>query len=262
MIIVAAILAVIAVVLLFTARSHGKKALDIGSVETSTAKDLISLAEDVAKEIGAGSFSQQVELKGVAESGQSLKSEMTAEPCVWYRSVVTREYEENYTERDSDGKTTTRTRRGSEIVSSNERSIAFALRDASGSITVDPDGASIDSVKVLSRFENGELGTGFSIGSFRFSVGVPGRGRRTLGYKMEEFILPLGKDLYVLGEARDESGKLKVGKPSKKGARFIISTKSEEELLKAAKGGQKGLNIAAIALGIGAIAMAVFSFFK
>ncbi len=254
-------LAGIAVILFFVGRGQNKKAYDMKSVQTSTAAELARSAADVSKEIGVGSFSQQAEVKGTAECASPLKSEMNGSDCVWYRSTVTREYEESYTERDSEGHTKTGTRRGSETVSSNERSVPFQLRDESGTITIDPEGASIDGERIVSQFEQGDRGPSLSFGNFRLNLGALGSGRRTIGYKLEEWAITLGKRLYVLGEARDDENRLRIGKPAKKGERFIISVKSEEDLTKSAESGAKIMSIVAIVLGVGAIVSAVVILF-
>lgn len=246
-------LAAIALILFFSGRSQGKKALDIASTETATAAGMAQEAADVAREIGAGSFTKVAEVKGTVECGSPLKAEMSGVACVWYRSTVVREYEESYTERDSDGRTKSGTRRGSETVSTNERRTRFMVRDATGATEVDPEGGPIDGERVLSKFEQGEVGPALSIGGFRLSLGAIGGGRRTLGYKLEEWALPLGARVYVLGEARDEGGALRIAKPSAKGGRFIITMKSEEQLLSSAKTGSKVLNIIAAVLATGSI---------
>jgi len=246
-------LAVVALILFLSGRSQGKKAFDIASTETSSAAGLAQEAADVAKEIGAGSFTKVAEVKGTVECESPLKAEMSGVACVWYRSTVVREYEESYTERDSDGRTKSGTRRGSETVSTNERRIRFMVRDATSATEVDPDGGSIDGERVLSKFEQGEVGPALSIGGFRLSLGAIGGGRRTIGYKIEEWALPLGARVYVLGEAKDEGGTLRIAKPAAKGGRFIITMKSEEQLLSSAKTGSKVLNIIASALAAGAI---------
>lgn len=247
-------LATVAVVLFFVGKGQGKKALDIASTETSTAAGLAREAGEVAAEIGPGSFTKIAELKGTIASEAPLKAEMSGSACVWYRSTVTREYEESYTERDSDGKTRSGTRRGSETVSSNERRISFMVRDETGSVEVDPEGASLDGVQVLSRFEQGDVGPAIAIGGFRLSLGALTGGRRTIGYKLEERALLLGTRIYVLGEARDDGGRLRVSKPAAKGGRFIISSKSEEQLLASAKTGSRTLNIlSALFLAGGAV---------
>ncbi len=250
-------LAALAVVFFLIGRSQGNKALDIASTETITAAGLATEASDVAKEIGAGSYTKVAEVKGIVECTNPLSSEMSGTQCAWYRSTVVREYEETYTERDSDGKSRTATRRGSETVSTNERRTAFLVRDESGATEVDPEGAPIDGERVLSQFEQGDRGSSISIGGFRVSIGALGAGRRTIGYKLEEWALPLGARVYVLGEAKDDGGRLRIAKPSAKGGRFIVSMKSEEQLLKSAKTGSNVLRILAIVSAVAAAVLLV-----
>ena len=236
-------LVAVSVILFFIGRSQGRKALDIASTETSTAASLALGASDVAGEIGAGSFTKVAEVKGTVECASPLTSEMSGTACAWYRSTVVREYEESYTERDSDGKTRSGTRRGSETVSSNERRVPFLVRDETGATEVDPEGAPVDGQRVLSKFEQGDRGSAISIGAFRMSIGAMGSGRRTIGYKLEEWALPVGARVYVLGEARVDGGRLRVAKPAAKGGRFIISVKSEDQLLGSAKTGSRVMTV-------------------
>jgi len=235
-------LVAIAVILYFIGKSQSKKAFDIASIQTSSSGDLQQLAADISKEIGGGAFRQQAEVKGIAECATPLKSEQAGIDCVWYRTTITREYEESYTERDSNGKSTTRTRRGSEQVSNNERHTVFELRDESGTIAIDPAEAKLDGEKLLSRFEQGQGGAALSFGGITLNFGMIG-GRRTLGYKIEEWGIPVGKRLYILGEASDSRGKVHIAKPEAKGGRYLISVKSEEQLLKSAKTGSRVLMI-------------------
>ncbi len=250
-------LVAVSVILFFMGRSQGNKALDIQSAETSTAAGLATEASDVAKEIGPGSFTKVAELKGTVDCGSPLKSEMSGTECVWYRSTVTREYEESYTERDSDGKTRTGTRRGSENVSTNERRTPFMVRDETGVVEVEPEGAPVEGVKVLSKFEPGDRGSTLSIGGFRVSLGAIGGGRRTIGYRLEELALPVGVLVYVLGEARDDGGRLRVAKPAAKGGRFIITVKSEEQLVKSAKTGSRVMTVISAVCVVAAVVLFV-----
>lgn len=250
----------LAVLLAFLAKKQGGKAYAMQLTETVAAAELARQADEIVKEIGGGSFSKPAELKGTVECAAPLTAEMSGSPCVWYRSVVTRDYEESYAERDADGKTRTGTRRGSEQLSSNERRVAFYLRDESGATLVEPEGASIDGERVLSRYEQNFSGPSIQLGAFRLKIGPLGGGRRTLGFKLEEWALPVGARVYVLGEARDDEGRLRVAKPGTKSLPFIISRRSEEELVKAAKGGSLALTIAAAVVALGAVAVAVLGF--
>jgi len=252
-------LVAVSVVLFLIGRSQGNKALDIQSTETSTAAGLATEASDVAREIGAGSFTKVTEIKGLVECPSPLTSEMSGTACVWYRSTVTREYEESYTERDSDGKTRSGTRRGTETVSKNERRTPFLVRDETGAVEVEPDGAPVEGVKVLSKFEQGDRGSTLSIGSFRLSLGAIGGGRRTIGYKLEELALPVGARVYVLGEARDDGGRLRVARPAAKGGRFIITVKSEEQLVESARTGSRVTTVISAVCAVAAIVLFVLA---
>ena len=72
-----------------------------------------------------------------------------------------------------------------------------------------------------------------SIGGFTLSLGnmTFGNSRRLLGYRIKESILPVGGDIYALGEVRDGTDGLTLNDPSDKEKPFLLSVKSEEELL-------------------------------
>jgi hypothetical protein len=236
---------------LLIAASSQKKRLDLMSTtETATAAELRSLAESVASEIGAGSFNQMVEVKGVIRCDQPLQAELTGAPCVHYSMQVIREYEETYWETDSNRNQVRRQRRASETVAQNTRSCPFEVEDATGRVGVDPTGASIIAEKVCDRFEAGEPRSGsLSIGGWRLDLGfaLTDGGRRTLGYRYEEKIVPIGKPIYVVGEATDTGGQIVVRKPAtaarggKPAAGFLVSIKSEEQLTHAARRNAKWL---------------------
>jgi hypothetical protein len=217
----------------------------MASVETSSSAEIEALAKSVAGEIGGGSFNETVEVKGVIECEQPLIAELSETPCVYYTMHVTREYEESYWETDQKGNRSQRTRRGSERVASNTRSLPFYVRDSSGRIRVEPEGAKFVDEKVLSRFESaGAVGR---IGTFELSglaaVGVGSR--RTIGYRFEESAIAVEREIYVLGEAADSEGRLRIQKPATKRTAFVISLKSEEQLAQRSRRVIGGLRIGA-----------------
>ena len=263
-IIIGAVLLLASAGLYLGSRTQQRKLYQIQSTATTTFAELTSLATAVAKEIGAGSFNQIAEVKGTVECAAPLTSELSQTPCVYYSMSVTREYEETYWENDDKGNRVQRTRRGSESVASNTRSVSFQVRDSTGAVTVDPDGASFVDEKVFSEFRPGEaMGGGLRFGSYTFSpagIRALAGGRRTIGYRFEEKAIPLGRPIYVLGEAVDSGGRLRVQKPDQKGARFIVSLKSEEQLVKGARSATTGLRVGAIValvLGVAGVVLGV-----
>ncbi len=232
-IIIGLVLAGIGILLLFLKGKSQDKLLEVKSTQTSSAIDLSELHQAVASEIGPGAFARPAEIKGMCESDNPLTGELSDQPCLWYSMQVEELYQETYTETDSEGRTVTRTRNGSNVVASNTRSIPFAVRDETGTVLIYPDGAQIEGRKVVDRHEpaGGELGT-ISFGKFSMAIN-PGNGRRITGYHYVEHILPVGERLYVLGEASDrDDGKLAFRASLEKGKPFIVSVRSEEEIAK------------------------------
>jgi hypothetical protein len=256
--VLAIVLAVGAVTLLVIGGVQRSKARYLRSAEVTKAGDLAVSSRDVAGEIGSGSFSRLCAVTGTVECASPLTSELGAAACVYYRSIVTREYEETIEERESGGRRSARTRRGSEVVSRNERSCPFILRDETGSVEVDPSGAKLGGEKIVSRFEPAGVGS-LVVGSLKLDLGalVGLGGRRTVGYRIEEWAIPLGKRLYVVGEASDAGGSLRLRRPADKRKRFIVSIKDRESLLQAARGVSLGMATGGAILLAGAAILGV-----
>jgi len=260
MIIIGVVLLAIGVGLVFGKRSQKDKVLEIKATRTSPAAELNELAASVRESLGQpGGFCQVAEVKGQVKCEPPLVSEMGKQPCAYYSCQVTRRYEETYWETDSNTRQRVqKTRSGEETVSSNSQRTPFYIEDATGRVKVNPEGITPDTIKTVDRFEPGEPPAGGEIrfGSFTLSLGLGAvaAGRRTLGYHFEEHVLPVNRPAYVLGEASDTTGEVVIGKPKEKGRKFIISLKSEDELIRSAESAAKGFYWAALIVGgLGAI---------
>lgn len=249
------ILIVIGIVLFFVQKNYSTKLQSIRLATSSTIAELQQLASEIAVEIGGGNLREYVKVRGTVRSDRPLISELKQEPCVYYSMRVVREYDEQYTTRDNEGKSRTETRRGSETISSNSQSIPFTLQDRSGELIVNPDGGDIDTVQVLNEFRNENSGSSISFGGFSLSITSGfGNGRRTIGYRYTESILPCDREVLVIGTAADEGGNVTLRKPIQSDKKFIISLKSEEELAKSTANAAKGFFYGMVAcLAIGAI---------
>ena len=245
--------------LFYASRNVQKRLEAMAGVETSQIADLQKLYTEVTKEIGNGSFDQVAEIKGLISCDQPLTSEITQKPCAYYTMRVIREWEEGYSEYNSQAQEHERkTRRGSEVMSQNTQMIPFWVRDQTGQISVNPAGAEIEAVQIIDEFrpEGPQTqGGAVTLGSFSCHFGMPHMSgdRQTLGYRFQESILALERNVYVLGVASDSSGELTLQSPREKGQRFIISLRSEEELTASSRSRMKWLRIGAIvcvALGL------------
>jgi len=259
--VLAIVLAAAAAGLFIASRVMAAKVALMRLTETSKAAVIQAEVKAVADEIGAGSYAKLVEVKGLVRCDAPLAAEFSLTPCVYYETEVVREYEESYVESGGSGKGGTGVRRGSERLSSSSRGCPFAIDDGSSGIAVDPTGAEFHPETSVSRFEPGEGER--TIGSYVLrAVAAGGGGRRTIGYRFTERCVPVERQVYVLGEATDAGGSLHIGKVRGRGKRFIVSVKSEEELVRSARLGKIWLAVGAAVSLAGGIFLAALELFR
>jgi hypothetical protein len=174
------------------------------ATETSTAADIAGK--------GAGTL---VELKGALRCQAPLTSEFAQQACIYYRAMTEREYEE--VTRDSEGRT--KTERRYQTMQDNTRHAPCVLEDATGAVSLSFEGATVEAVEVVKRYEAGS-GVGL-IGSL---LNVSGS---TLGYRYTEWLLAPDATAYVLGTVQADGS---IGAAKKNP--FVISHKSEEQRVK------------------------------
>jgi len=261
MLILSIVLAAAALGLFIVGRVMASKVALMRGTETTKAAVIAAEVTAVGAEIGAGSYAKLVEVRGTARCDAPLTAEFSGTACVHYETTVVREYEESYVETDSGGNSRTGTRRGSETLSSSSRSCPFFVDDGSGRIEVDPTGAEFHLETTVSRFEPGEGER--TIGSYILRATLAGGGgRRTIGYRFTERCFPVDRPAYVLGEATDAGGTLRICKGTGRGKRFIVSLKSEEELIHSARLGALWLTIGAAVSLAGGLALAALALFR
>ncbi|NJK34300.1 MAG: hypothetical protein HC919_04735 [Oscillatoriales cyanobacterium SM2_2_1] len=168
-----------------------------------------------------------------------------------------RVYEELVVKMDENGNRLEELERREECVAGNTRMIPFQLDDGTGVLNVDPEGSDIETVQVMGEFrEHHDNGSFIELGvtSGQPNVTNSPQSGKTLGYRYEEYIVPLGRDLLVLGTAVDRGEKVTVRKPTEPGKKFLITFQDEEVLtesmLKTLRGAKWGM---AICLGAGAL---------
>ncbi len=249
-IIAGVVLLALAGILLFVRKRSQGHLLEIKFMQSTPVDEIIETHRSIADELGPGGFSQLVETKGVVVCDAPVTGELSGQPCAYYTMQIEERYEETYWEEDAEGRRIERTRSGNQTVASNTVSGQFAVQDGAGRIRINPDGAKLDLQQSVNRFEPMMGGSTLSFGSFSMDFTptmMPGR--RILGYHYSESILPIGRNLYVVGQARDTSGELLITRPEDKTKPFIVSLKSEEEITGGIESKAKWLFIGAIASG-------------
>lgn len=257
-IIIGAVCIIIAIVLFIFRGKAQNQVLEMKYLKTSKAGELKELHDTLTKEVGPDGIKQLVEVKGTSRLMEPLVSEITKSECIGYSFTITENYDEEYEERDNEGRIVRRTRMGTNTVASNSRYNNFLLADETGEIIIDPNGAEIDMTNSADRYEPYSSGAGFiQFGAFSLNIGIHPQ-RRITGYNIRESILPANKNLYIVGEMQGHNNAPIIRKPADRSKPFIISQKSEEETIKQKESSATILLVIGIILGIAGLGLSAF----
>lgn len=269
------VLLAVAALLFFLSRRSATKVHYVKATETSKIGSIDKLVSEVAADMPDGvatGYRDYVEVKGRVACDEPLRGEISDELGAIVETQVVRVSERREEHRDPQGQVRTEWRKHEETLSSNRRESPFWIDDGTGRLRVKaPGGRGVELVKVMERFEApsaGESGFGgqitLSMGRFQMSLGS---GRwdattsRTLGYRFIERVLPVGKPVYALGEVamtEDEGLVLRSPTDEDKKKPFMVSPKTEEEIVKAAEKSARILRIVAMVLGVIGVGLAVW----
>jgi hypothetical protein len=219
-------------------------------------------------------FKEYVELKGTCACDEPIRGELSDTEAAIVETKVERVVERREERRDAQGNVRTEWRKSNETVSSNRRESTFYIEDETGRLKVKPKPKAIELVKVVDRFEAANTieqmhgnNLTLSLGGFRLSIAGErgGSQSRTLGYKFVERILPVGKRLYAIGELADtEDEGLVLRAPTDDDAKkpFLISFKTEEELVQGSKKSSSILKYVGIGVAALGVVLAVVGILK
>jgi hypothetical protein len=228
---------VIAIGCFFAARGQSGRLRAMSAADTFSSQMLQELYNQVVPTLGGEALAQVCEVAGVIEADAALSAPLSGKACIAYTRTVTREYEEDVTSTDSEGKTSTTVARHSETVENNQQRMRFFVRDTTGRVLIDPEQANLDLIETTNRFDPAQS--------------KPGERTRTLGYRYQEQALPIGAQVYVLGCAVDGGDQPMIARsPRDLKQPFMISRRSERELTTAATSAARKLYYVAGGSGV------------
>ncbi len=223
----------LAALLFIISASHKRRLGLIRLTETSAIAELQSLSETG----GEHTRHAPVEVKGTVVCDEPLLAELSETSCVYYAMKVAWEFEEIFYE-DNERTKVSHSREGSEVLAQEKRLVPFCVEDYTGRILIDPEGAEIIAAKTLSHVETDEGSPDSVITKGAFAMDAPWltslEERQPREYHFEEEAIPVGAEVYVLGETALRDGELVLQRPGR-GGKFLISVMREEELLSGAK---------------------------
>lgn len=174
-----------------------------------------AIAPSTAAEIAGKPPGTLVEITGTLRCTSLLASEFTQASCAYYDVKITRE--EEYWTNNSEGKQERSTR--TVVAYTNKQHAPCTVEDATGSIAIDLEGATVEAKESLNR-----IGKPATQSGFRGLLETIGNA----GDHYYENILAPDASVFVLGEVRP-GGSIGAPAPESRDKDFVVSVKSRDQ---------------------------------
>ncbi len=224
-------------------------ALEIQAQPTKTYEEVKEALE--AMQDYDPNYRELVEFKGFASSSQEVITPYSRQKVAFYIAENIQVSEDTEERRDSDGSRRMVTTKHEQKLSEDVSGADLIVKDNFGhEIVIETKGVEnkldlVQSYDTLDRSNTGNPTYGRGYG-----VRANGTGHRIIGYKQIEKTFPLNAAMYVLGEAYMISNRIFIGPPKNTKSPFIVTTKSEEQMLKKTQGSQTTSLFGGLALAV------------
>ena len=208
------------------------KVTEIKFMQTKTISELNDMFSQMEQNGLSNEYREFVELKGNILSDHLIETPFSNRKVAYCNSSVSQVTETKEQYKDSDGNTKTRIVKHENNISNEKSSQNISMIDKSSNesviLEINSSGCELDIPKTFDRFEQknnlGKYGyfNNYSLNRF---------GAETLGFRMTEETIEENQSLYVIGEAYRVGNKIHIGQPSDNKKPFIVTTKSEEEIV-------------------------------
>ncbi len=227
---------------------------EIKYMQTKTIAELQEMFSQMDSNGLGNDYREFVELKGTIASDNLVETPFSNRKVAYCQSELLQVTETTEQYRDSNGNYRTRTNKNEVPISNEKTSQEISFVDNSTkepiSVEINATGCKLDIPKTFDRFEpKNNLSNYRYFNSFSFNR----FGAETIGFKMTEKTIEANQSLYIIGEAFKVGNVIHIGKPMDNKKPFIVTTKSEEDLVNSSN--QKSLflligGIIAIVIGI------------
>lgn len=205
---------------------------EIKFMQTKTISDLKNMFSQMESNGLGNEYREFVELKGNIFSKNQVEAPFSYRNVAYCRSKLLKVTETTEEYRDRDGNRRTRVEKHETTISDEKSSQNIELTDSSSNeaviLEINGTGCKLDIPKTFDRFEPKN-----NLGNYRYfnSFSWNRFGAETLGFRMIEETIDINQSLYVIGEAYKVGNEIHIGRPKDKKKPFIVTTKSEEELV-------------------------------
>lgn len=220
------------IAIFYLAPKNKNKVTEIKFLKTKTISELNDMFKQMDANGLGNEYREFVELKGTVVSDNLVETPFSNKKVVYCESRLAQVTETREEYRDKDGNRRTRVNKHENTISEEKTSQEISLIDSSSNedivLEINGTGCELDIPKTFDRFEPKN-----SLGNYRYFNNFSWNrfGAETLGFKMTEKTINANQNLYAIGEAFRVGNKIHIGKPQDSKKPFIVTTKSEEDLV-------------------------------
>lgn len=206
--------------------------LEIKSMQTKKISQLLDIFKQMDENNLGDNYREFVEIKGKVKSDKLFEAPFSNTQVAYCESTLSQVTESKEQYRDNNGNMRTKTTKHENIISNEKTSQEILLYDETSQqsviLEINATGCKLDIPKTFDRFE---LKNNLSNYKYFDSFSMNRYNTDTLGFKMTEKTIQKDQNLYVIGEAFRVGNDIHIGKPSDNKKPFIVTTKSEEDLV-------------------------------
>ena len=236
-----------------------KNILEIQYMKTKTISELKDMFKDMDANGLGNEYREFVELKGKIVSNNPVQGPYSKKTVAYCDSKLIQVVETREEYRDNNNNLRTRTIKHENVLSNQKTSENLNMKDETSEdsiiLEINATGCELDIPETFNKFENKSNLRNYDY--FR-SFSLDRISSDTLGFKMVERTIDINQNIYVIGEAFRVGNTIHIGKPMDDKKPFIVSTKSEEDLINNSKRKTMLLLIG----GIISIVIGIFMFIK
>lgn len=245
--------------ILFKFNKTKKLVTEVKYMKTSTISELREMLNNMSTSGVGDIYRHYVELTGTIDSDDEIVAPYSNNKVAYYKSKLYHVYQYETTKIDSNGNTSRNIQEKETIINEDNSNSYIVLKDENGDkvyIDVNSIDDKMQIEKTFEKFEPSNRIQNYRINLGNFNLNLDKGNSKTLGYKMIEETVQIGKPCYVLGSAKLDGDKIIIERSEDK--ETIFAPKTEETMLRDVNKSRYG----AILVGIIFAAMGLFIMFR
>ena len=237
--------------ILFKFNKTKKLVTEVKYMKTSTVSELRDMLNNMSSSGVGDIYRHYVELTGTIDSDEEVMAPYSNSKVAYYKSKLYHVYQYETTKIDSNGNSSRTIQKKETKINEDNSNSYIVLKDKNGD-KVYIDVNSIDDKmkleKTFEKFEPLNRIQNYRINLGNFNLNLDKGNSKTLGYKMIEETVQIGKPCYVLGNAKLDGDKIIIERSEDK--ETIFAPKTEDAMLRDVNKSRYGAIIVGIILAI------------